>query len=78
MNFDTSIINNNRHLKNSIWPTFSSHFEYLISFQNFSTVLFLGINTIISSVFQLICSFIHKENVLFKINANNSLVCLLF
>ena len=24
------------HLKNSIWPTFSRHFEYLISFQIFS------------------------------------------
>ena len=23
------------HLKNSIWPTFSRHFEHLISFQNF-------------------------------------------
>ena len=27
------------HLKNSIWPTFSRHFEYLISFQNFFNCL---------------------------------------
>ena len=27
------------HLKNSIWPTFSDHFEYLISFQNFFNCL---------------------------------------
>ena len=39
------------HLKNSIWPTFSRHFEYLISFQNFLTALFLVITTITSSVF---------------------------
>ena len=41
MNFDTSIIKigwkwgSYGHLKNSISPTFSRHFEYLISFQNF-------------------------------------------
>ena len=62
----------------SIWPTFSRHFEYLISFQNFSTALFYIITTITSSVFQQICSFIHKDNVSLKINANNPLVCLLF
>ena len=28
-----------RHLNNSIWPTFSRHFEYLISFQNFLNCL---------------------------------------
>ena len=27
------------HLKNSIWPTFSCHFEYLISYQNFFNCL---------------------------------------
>ena len=27
------------HLKNSIWPPFSRHFEYLISFQNFFQLL---------------------------------------
>ena len=27
----------NTHLKNSIWSIFSRHFEYLISFQYFST-----------------------------------------
>ena len=27
------------HLKNSIWPTFSRHFEYLISFQIFFQLL---------------------------------------
>ena len=27
------------HLKNSIWPTFSRHFEYLISFQMFFNCL---------------------------------------
>ena len=27
------------HLKNSIWPTFSRHFEYLISYQNFFNCL---------------------------------------
>ena len=30
------------HLKNSIWPTFSRHFEYLISFQNFFNFLNLS------------------------------------
>ena len=30
------------HLKNSIWPTFSRHFEYLISFQNFFNCLFFA------------------------------------
>ena len=38
------------HLKNSNWPTFSRHFEYLISFQNFSTAKFLVITTITTSV----------------------------
>ena len=66
------------HLKISIWTIFSRHFEYLISFQNFSTALFLVINSITSSVFQQICSFKHKENVSLKINVNNPLVCLLF
>ena len=29
------------HLKNSIWPTFSRHFEYLIDFQNlFNCLIF--------------------------------------
>ena len=28
-----------RHLKNFIWPTFSRHFEYFISFQNFFNCL---------------------------------------
>ena len=28
--------------KNSIWPTFSRHFEYLISFQNFKNCLILS------------------------------------
>ena len=29
------------HLKNSIWPTFNRHFEYLISFQNiFNCLIF--------------------------------------
>ena len=65
------------HLKKSIWPTFSRHFEYLISFRIFSTAYFLVITTITSSVFQQMCSFIHKENVSLKINANNPLVCLL-
>ena len=27
------------HLKNSIWPTLSRHFEYLLSFQNFYNCL---------------------------------------
>ena len=61
------------HLKNSIWPTLSRHFEYLISFQIFSIVF----KTITSSVFQNICSFIHKEDVLLKSNVNYPLVCLL-
>ena len=45
MNFDTSIIKigwqtgSYGHLKNSIWPTFSRHFEYLISFQFFFNCL---------------------------------------
>ena len=30
------------HLKNSIWPTLSRHFEYLISFQNFYNCLILS------------------------------------
>ena len=29
----------NGHLKNSKWPTFSRHFEYSISFQNFFNCL---------------------------------------
>ena len=41
MNFDTSSksvekLESYGHLKNSIWPTFSRHFEYLISYQIFS------------------------------------------
>ena len=44
MNFDTSIIKISwkmgiYNIKNSIWPTFSRHFEYLISFQNFFNCL---------------------------------------
>ena len=45
MNFDLSIIKiswkwgSYGHLKISIWPTFSRHFEYLISFQNFFNCL---------------------------------------
>ena len=66
------------HLKNLKWPIFSRHFEYLISFQFFSTALFLVINTITASVFQQICSFIHKENVLLKLFTSNPIVCLLF
>ena len=66
------------HLKNSIWPTLRRHFEYLISFQNFFSCLILVITTITLSVFQQICSFIHKENVSLKINANYPLVFLLF
>ena len=42
------------HLKNSIWPTFSRHFEYLISFQNILSALFLVLNTITASEFQQI------------------------
>ena len=64
------------HLMNSIWPTFSRHFEYLISFQIFFNCLILAINTIKASVFQQICSFVHMENVLLKIVASNPLVCL--
>ena len=33
------------HSKNSKWPIFSRHFEYLISFQIFSTSEFLVIST---------------------------------
>ena len=32
------------HLKNSIWPTFCRHFEYLISFQNFFNCLIFSYN----------------------------------
>ena len=85
MNLDTSIIKidfekwgSKEHLKNLIWLTFSRHFEYLISFQMFSIAKFLVINTITASVFQQICSFVHKENVLLKIIASNPLGCLLF
>ena len=65
------------HLKNSIWPSFSRHFEYLISFQNIFNCLILVINTITASVFQKICSLIHKKNVLLNIIVSNPLVCLL-
>ena len=40
------------HLKNSIWPTFSRHFEYLFVFIFVPTAQFLIINTITSSVCQ--------------------------
>ena len=46
MNFDTKFIKivwkmgKLWHLKNSIWPAFSGHFEYLITFQNFFNCLF--------------------------------------
>ena len=68
----------NGHLKNSIWPTFSRHFEYSISFQNFSNCLIFRYH-----YYYIICvsadmQLIHKENELLKINANNPLVCLLF
>ena len=59
------------HLKTSLWPTFSRHFEYLISFQNFFNCLILVITTTTTSVFQQICSFIHKENVSLKMNPTN-------
>ena len=55
-------------------PTFSGHFEYIVSFQIFFQLL----NFKSISVFQQICSFIHKENVLLKIIAGYLLVCLLF
>ena len=54
----------NGHLKNSMWPTCSRHFEHLIIFHNFYKMLMR--------------SFIYKGYVLLKINANNLLVCLLF
>ena len=41
------------HLKNSIWPTFSSHFEYLISFQNFFNCLILSHIICVSADMQL-------------------------
>ena len=66
------------HLKNSIWPTLSRHFEYLISFQNFSYCLVLSYQYYHNICVQQICSSIHKENVLVKMIASNSLVCLLF
>ena len=47
-------------------------------FRIFSTAYFLVINTITASVFQQICSFIHKENVLLKIIASYSLVVFCF
>ena len=47
-------------------------------FRLFSTAYFLVIITITASVFQQICSFKHKENVLVRIIASNPLVCLLF
>ena len=67
------------HLKNSIWPTFSRHFEYLISFSNFFNCLIFSYHC-----FHIICVsadmqlYTHKENVSLKIYANNPLVCLLF
>ena len=62
-----------------IWPTFSRHFEYLISFQNLFNCLIFSYqyyhNICVSADMQL---YTHKENVLLKIIANNPLVCLLF
>ena len=40
------------HLKNSIWPTVSRHFEYLISlknFNNYSILIYLYLYTIFVS-----------------------------
>ena len=49
------------------------------SFKEFKMAnIYLVIDTITESVFQQVCSFIHKENVLLKIIARNPLVCLLF
>ena len=55
-------------LKNSIWPTLSRHFEYLISFQDFYNCLNLSYLYNHTSGFQKMCSFVDNENGLLKIN----------
>ena len=47
-------------------------------FRIFSTSEFVVINITTASVFQQICSFIHKENDSLKAIESNPLVCLLF
>ena len=65
------------HLNNSIWQTLSRHFEYLITFQNFFNCLNFSYQyyhiICVSADMQL---YIHKENVILKINSNNLLVCI--
>ena len=51
-------------LKISKRLTSSRNFEYLISFQNFITAKFYAFYIIALSRFQILCSFVHKENVL--------------
>ena len=69
------------HLKNSIWPTLSRNFEYLISFQNiFNCLIFSNkyYHSILISADMQLYTLYHKENVLLKIIASNPLVCHFF
>ena len=85
MNFDTSIIKIGWKM-GKLWAfknfQYGEHLAAILNIQLvsriFSTAKFLVITSITSSVFQQICSFIHKENVSLKINANSPLVYLLF
>ena len=66
------------HLKNSIWPTFSRHFEYLISFQNCFNCLIFSYHYYHILCFSADMQLYTYRKISLKINAINPLVCLLF